>query len=107
VERGGVGNGTVISFKMKLGGQTRTVTQTVTEPRPGRVLLEANDDGQTTFTVEPEGQQCRVRFDTMLEARGFQGLLMRMLAPRLLKPVYADELARLEQHAQAHAPIPA
>src|SRR5918911_69380 len=39
IERGGVGAGTVISFTMTLGGRTREMTQTVSEPEPGRVLL--------------------------------------------------------------------
>ncbi len=102
VERGGVGDGTIISFKMTLGGRTRTVTQAITEPEPGRVLVESGDGAQTTFTVEPAQQRCRVRFDTLLQADGLPGLLTRLIAPRLLRPVYADELDRLEQHARAH-----
>jgi hypothetical protein len=46
-----------------------------------------------------------VRFDTVLEAGGLQGLLARLFAPRLLRPLYADEMARLEQHARAHGPL--
>ncbi|HEX2033922.1 MAG TPA: SRPBCC family protein [Chloroflexota bacterium] len=107
VERGGVGAGTVIRFTMALGGRRRTVTAQVTEPQPGRVLVETEANGgiQTTFTVEPhgqEGRQARVRFDTVMEAGGLEGLLTRLLAPRLLGPVYADELTRLERLAQTH-----
>ncbi|HEV7663113.1 MAG TPA: SRPBCC family protein [Chloroflexota bacterium] len=102
VQRGGVGAGTIISFKTTLGGRTRGVTQSVTEPEPGRVLVESGGGAQTTFTVEPEQQRCRVRFDTILEADGLSGLLTRLFAPRMLRPVYADELERLEQLAQRH-----
>ena len=104
VQHGGVGDGTVISFKMRLGGRTTAVTQRITEPQPGRVLAETGGGAQTTFTVEPEGQRCRVRFETVLKANGFQRLIMSLLAPRLLMPVYADELERLERHAQSHGP---
>jgi hypothetical protein len=103
VEQGGVGAGTVIRFTMKMAGRTQTTTATVTEPVPGRVLVETGPGVQTTFTVEPEGdRRARVRFDTVLEAGGIQGLLARLFAPGLLRPLYADELTRLEQHAQAH-----
>ena len=100
VERGGVGAGTVISFKMKLGGQTRGMTASVSEPAPGRVLMETGKGVTTTFTVEPEGGRCRVRFDTLLEAAGIDGIMTRLFAPRMLKPVYEDELRRLEAYAQ-------
>ncbi len=101
IERGGIGAGTVITFKVTIGGTSRALTQHVAEPEPGRVLVEANDRDQTTFTVEPVGQQSRVRFDTLLDTSGVQGLFTRLLAPRLLKPLYADELERLERHARA------
>jgi hypothetical protein len=105
VERGGVGAGTEIRFAMTTAGRRRTTTAAVTEPVPGRVLVETGPGVQTTFTVEPEGdRRARVRFDTVLEASGLEGLLARLFAPRLLRPLYADELARLEQHARAHPP---
>src|SRR5919199_936401 len=107
VERGGVGAGTVISFKMKLGGQTRSSTQRVSEPEPGRVLVESGHGVTTTFSVQPEGAGCRVRFDTLLEARGLEGILTRLFAPRLLQPVYQDELRRLEAYAQELTASPA
>ena len=103
VERGGVGAGTVISFKMTLGGRTRGMTATVSEPEPGRVLVESGQGVTTTFSVQPEGAGCRVRFDTLLEARGLEGILTRLFAPRLLQPVYQDELRRLEAYAQEQA----
>ena len=103
VERGGVGDGTVVRFTSRLGGRPQTMTASITEPEPGRVLLETSPGVQTTFTVQPEGlQRARVRFDTVLEAGGLMGLMMRLLAPGMLRPVYAQEMERLERHAQAH-----
>ena len=103
VEKGGVGEGTVIRFTMKLAGRSQTMTASVTEPEPGRVLVESGPGVETTFTVEPaSGQRVRVRFDTVVESGGLQGLLTRLFAPGLLRPLYADELERLEQHARAH-----
>lgn len=105
VEQGGVGEGTVVRFTMKLGGRSRTVTASITEPQPGRVLVETSPGLETTFTVEPEeNQRARVRFDTSVEAGGLGGLMTRLFGPRLLRPLYADELGRLEHHARSHAP---
>jgi ribosome-associated toxin RatA of RatAB toxin-antitoxin module len=107
VERGGVGAGTVVRFTSNLGGRRQTVTATISEPEPGRVLVESSPGLETTFTVEPvDDQRARVRFDTVFEAGGLTGLLVRLLAPRLLRPVYADELERLERHAKAHPALP-
>ena len=106
VERGGVGEGTVVRFTSKLGGRSQTVTASITEPEPGRVLVETSPGLETTFTVEPVGgERARVRFDTVMEAGGLTGLMMRLLAPGMLRPVYADELERLERHAKEHPPL--
>jgi polyketide cyclase/dehydrase/lipid transport protein len=102
VERGGVGDGTVIRFSTRLGGATRHGRHEVSEPEPGRVLMEAGPDAATTFTVDPAGPgACDVRIDTQLQVSdGLRGVLERLFAPRMLRPLYADELARLERRAQ-------
>jgi hypothetical protein len=105
--RGGVGDGTVVRFSMTLAGRTRTVTSEITEPEPGRVLVESADQIRTVFTVEPVGRQCRVSFDTLMETRGLEGLMLHLFARRLLEPLYVDEQARLEQYARALSRVPA
>ena len=102
VDRGGIGAGTVITFAMTMAGKARSMTTEVSEPEPGRVLVETGDPVRTVFTVEPEGQKARVTFDTVISAGGLEGLLTRLFAGRLLGPIYRDELERLERHAQAH-----
>jgi hypothetical protein len=102
--RGGVGAGTKWSLKVTLAGRTRTLVQEVTEPEPGRVLVEANDLDRTTYTVDPVGlNQCQVRFDTELDARGLEGLMTRLFAKRLMLPLYLEELESLGRYAQAEA----
>jgi hypothetical protein len=43
--------------------------------------------------------------DTLLDASGVQGILTRLFAPRLMQPLYADELARLERYARAQTAL--
>jgi len=104
VEEGGVGAGTIIRFRVRAGGQERSYYQLVAEPTPGRVLIEAGIESSeaTTFTVTPDGDRCHVRIvTTWVGAGGSGGFIERFLAPRLLGPLYADELARLDRYAQA------
>lgn len=101
VEQGGVGAGTVIRFRMKVLGLTRTMRAAVAEPEPGRVLVETDlaDDVVTTFTVEPveDGRRARVTIATEIEIGGrVLGWLRRRLIDRSLRPVYAPEFANLE-----------
>jgi hypothetical protein len=103
VERGGVGAGTVFGVTMTLGGRSESTTTEVTEPEPGRVLVETGREVRTVFSVQPEGSGARVRFDTVIDAGGLKGLLTRLFAARLLGPLYEDELERLERYAQQHA----
>jgi hypothetical protein len=102
VLRGGVGAGTVIRFTTRLAGRTVTRTQEVTEPEPGRVLVESGDGEGSTFTVEPRGERALVRIASVVRAGGLEGLLLSWLGERLLRPILTDELARLERYAQAH-----
>src|SRR5206468_3350916 len=83
--RGGVGDGTVIRLSVSLAGRTRTMTAHISEPEPGRVLVENGSGVQTTFTVQSEAHRSRVRFETVLEASGVEGLVNRFFAARLLR----------------------
>ena len=99
VLEGGRGAGTVIRFGLKLGGRVQEATADVTEPVPGYVLVERvrDDRGtETTFAVEPVGQdRSRVTIKTIWKARGPLAWLERLVAPRLLRPIYREELANL------------
>ena len=104
VEQGGYGDGTVIRFGMRAFGKTREARAVVTEPEPGRVLVEtALDEGGpvTTFVVEPEGRHSRVTFKTELSApAGPVGAISRYMAERFLKRVYTAELEQLNDFAR-------
>jgi carbon monoxide dehydrogenase subunit G len=108
VESGGVGAGTVMRYKLTVGGRTSELRVTVAEPEPGRVLTESGAGGSksvTTFTVAPEGGASRVRIHSAWDgAGGIGGVLERVFAPRMLRAVLTDELARLDAYAREHRP---
>src|SRR4051794_9626066 len=99
VEQGGRGAGTVIRFQMRVLGQTRVLCAAVTEPEPGRVLVETDTSGDgpvTTFTVEPEGSGSHVTFSTVMSSAGGPlGVLERFVLGRVLRHIYACELEQL------------
>lgn len=100
VEKGGIGAGTEIAFQMRLMGKLQTFRAVITEPEPGRVLVETDlETGAiTTFTVEPgaDGNSAYVTITTETKVRnGVLGRLEGWFATRLLRPVYVKELAQL------------
>ena len=105
IAKGGVGAGTEYHLVMTAGGRRRAVSTTVSEPVPGHTLVETGSGIETTFTVEPISSGAQVRFDTVIDEGGIQGILNRLFAARILGSIYEDELRRLEDHAKAHPPI--
>ena len=104
VLEGGIGAGTVIRYRLRLGGRTWVATARVAEPEPGRVLTETDvtTGAVTTFTVTPRNGESVLRFDTVWEPRnGVGGLIERLLAPRLFRPLYTEELDRIVAWASA------
>lgn len=99
VEAGGTGAGTRIRFEMRLGGTVRTVRGEVTEPEPGRRLVETYPESGTvtSFFVEPraDGRAARVTISTEYERGGLAGWVERLLVPGLLRRIYRAELATL------------
>lgn len=107
VEQGGTGAGSMLRVQMRVLGQLQTFRTVVTEPEPGRVLMETNDTGYvTTFTVEPQadGHHAQVTIATEMPTRsGISAVLERWMVSRLLRPVYVQELANLAALAATRA----
>lgn len=101
VEEGGYGAGTVLSFDFTVGNRTQHVRQQVEEPEPSHMIVERtlNQPQVTTFVVRPEGARTHVRIEMVRETRGFRGIVERLLMPRLLLPVFRQELELLEHYA--------
>jgi hypothetical protein len=105
VEQGGVGAGTIIRFQMSVFGKKQTFRAAITEPDPGRVLVETDLDANgavTTFTVNPGGAPAdsQVTISTELRVRsGFLGKIEKTLTTLLLRPLYVKELENLARVA--------
>ena len=102
VRQGGVGAGTVITFDLKVMGVTRHYEGFVTEPEPGRYLLESYpaEGGVTSFRVEPDGNGCTLTIGTEFDVRrGPLGAIERWMTGKLLGPIYAEELRLLATYA--------
>jgi len=101
VEKGGVGAETEMIVKMKMFGKVQTFRAVVTEPEPGKTLVETTDTRYiTTFTVEPKnnGKSSRVTFTTGLVLNS--GLLKKIefwMTNKLLRTVYRKELENLAE----------
>ena len=107
VEEGGVGAGTVTRFAVTAGGRTRSYRMRVTEPEPGRTLVEsdANSSLVTTFNVEPAAGKSLVRISTSWDgASGIGGFFERTFAPKAMRRIYLDELERLNAYARGKQP---
>jgi hypothetical protein len=107
VEQGGYGAGTIFRFKMRMLGMVQSFYQRVSEPEPGRVLVEQDIDSPqqvtTTFRVTPleQGQKSHVEISTtMRSSPGVQGLIERILVPMINTRIYQKELKLLEGVAQ-------
>jgi len=106
VEHGGVGAGTIIHFDVHAFGTVTRMRGHVTEPEPGRVLVERYTEpgpSQTTFTVVPSaGGGADVTFFSELESRdGLGGVIERFMSKMFLKKLYAEELGLLAARARS------
>lgn len=110
VEEGGYGAGTIIRFKTRAGGIERPYRMAVTEPQPGRVLVETDTTPTsslaTTFTVTPvaDGRQAQVEIATEWDASGgIAGLMERLFYPPGMRRIYRQELRQIADVAASGA----
>ncbi len=106
VQEGGVGDGTLVSYKVTAGGRARVYRMKVSEPDPGRILTESDTESslRTTFTVLPKDGGSLVRISTEWQgAGGIGGIFERLFAPRVMRRIYAEELELLDAYARQRA----
>ena len=112
VVEGGHGAGTVIDVAGRFAGRTRVIRGVVTEPEPGRLLVESYPAERmvTSFRVVPEpgGEASMVKISTVMPRRwGPVGWIEERIVRRLLSRVFAEELELVAAYlARGGAPAP-
>ena len=112
VEQGGYGAGTIVRVKGRFAGRTRVIRGIVSEPEPGRLLVESYPAERmvTSFRVAPEpgGGASMVTISTVMPRRwGIVGWVEERIVRRLLSRVFAEELDRVAAYlARGEAPTP-
>ncbi|RYG25129.1 SRPBCC family protein [bacterium] len=109
VLEGGVGEGTRIDVGMRVLGTERRIQGAVSEPQPGRVLVEIYDAptiGSTSFTVVPNDTDADACFLTIATRGktphgGILGQIEGILFGWLLKPIYVNEIRLIDARARA------
>jgi Polyketide cyclase / dehydrase and lipid transport len=109
VEEGGRGAGTVFRVKTKVLSVERAYHMDVTEPVPGRKLIETDRDTglATTFTLTPVngGQQTHVRISTEWDtASGIAGRMEALMTPFFMRRIYKKQLGQLRNYLQNRQP---
>ena len=109
VVEGGVGAGTKIAFDVTVLGQRQHFVAVVTEPEPGRMLVERNlepTESVTTFVVDAAagGKGADVTIRTELSQRaGLAGRVERYMTAKVLQSMYAAELRNLSKKSTVHS----
>ena len=87
------------------GGRTRSYRMQVSEPAPGRTLVETDTGSSlvTTYDVAPQGDKSLVGITTSWDgAGGIGGFFERTFAPRAMERLYSEALDRLSAYATEH-----
>jgi len=107
VEKGGVGEGTLINFQMRVLGKTQNFRAAISEPDPGHEIDEICLEPEgviTRFFVRPveHSQQSQVTIQTEgeIHSKGVLGWLERLFATTYLHHVFRKELELLAASAE-------
>lgn len=100
IEEGGQGAGTVIRFQTTFLGRTESLRGLITEPEPGRVLVESYPAKEmvTRFVVDPvTPEACTLTIETEWQPRGISGVFERMFAPPMLRRIFREEIGNIRK----------
>jgi dephospho-CoA kinase len=94
---------------MQVMGVEQELQLEVSEPEPGRVLVERDQAAGilTTFTVDPmeDGKSSRVTIATQAKASpGLRGWIEKLVNPVIVRRIYKEELQQLADyvHTKMH-----
>jgi hypothetical protein len=102
VTAGGQGEGTAVTVHMNVFGAKAVYNMVVSEPEPGRVLVEEDQAAGvvTTFALEPLNGAGQTRLTISTKARassGLRGLIEKLANPAIMRKIYREELRQLAQ----------
>src|SRR5215204_5438687 len=97
IEKGGQGAGTVYRTSVTVMGMRTDYYMEVTEPEPGRLLVETDKKlgVVTSFIIEPlaGGQKSRVTLATDWTPKaGIMGWIEKLSSPGVMRKLYSTEL---------------
>jgi len=106
VEQGGYGAGTIIRVEGRVAGRSRFLRGIVTEPEPGRLLVESYPEDRmvTSFRVEaePGGGACTATITTdSPRPSGIAGWIEERVARWILARVFREELELVAAYVAA------
>jgi hypothetical protein len=106
VEQGGTGAGTVFRTSVTVIGMTEQFHMVVTEPEPGRLLVETDaQQGLTTsFTIDPVegGKKSRVTIATDWTPKsGVMGWVEKLSKPAVTRKIYDAELKLVQAYVKS------
>lgn len=106
VIEGGHGEGTLFEAELTVLGIKDHFRMLVSEPEPGRILVEEDKSKGvvTTFTVEPlsNDNRCQVTISTVAKtASGLKGIVERLINPVTIRRIYRAELKQLAAYVIA------
>ena len=110
VEQGGSGAGTILHSSVSVMGREFPFRQMVTEPEPGRVIVETDlDTGQySTFTFDAlnGGKQTRVTISSEFPlSKGLMGVMERLTKASMARKMFARELQNLAAYVRTVTPV--
>ncbi len=104
VTRGGHGAGTELDVTLEMFGKQFPFHLVVTEPEPGRVLMEADAQAEvvTRFIVEPagEGKTHLTISSENPSSAGFKGWLESQITSMITRRIYRREMDNIDRYAQ-------
>ena len=100
VRAGGVGEGTVIAYRLRIGRHERAYELAVEEPTPARQVRERDPHGALviTWTLTPagDGERTLVRVEAVVRDPALDGRFARARARRALQRIHTRVLERLD-----------
>lgn len=104
VLKGGKGTGTVFRLNMNVMGNRSSLEMVLTEPEPGRVVLERDEKAgiTTTWKLTPiEGSdRCLIELTSEFQSKpGIAGMLERLIFKPVIRSIYRQELDNINEYA--------